>query len=177
MEVKIFANSISHLTDARYFAAWGATWMCYNIRSISLTEIAAIKEWVEGPKHIIDVIGVDPSEVAAMMTNDAVDGYLTDNKADHESIQSLLTRPVQSFIIQEGYIDADQTIRTVIFSEDGAEQGALFMVNGNANQVVDFIKSHKPYGVLLSGSAEDKVGYKSFDEMDEILEALETEDL
>jgi len=105
MRVKIFANNISHLTDARYFAAWGASWMCYNVNSLSLTEISAIKEWVEGPKHIINVIGIDPSEAAAMLTHEAIDGYLTDNIIDHNRIQSLLQRELDAFLLDRGFFE------------------------------------------------------------------------
>jgi len=174
MDVKIFANNINHLTDARYFAAWGATWMCYNISKLSLTEIAAIKEWVEGPKHIINVCGVDTSESAAMLTNDAVDGYLTDNIEDHNRIQSLLQREVEAFITDpEEPVDNATVIRTVPTIFTAMRWDELYNIEGDSFDMLAFVKQRQPLGIVLAGSEEEQVGFKSFDELDEILELLE----
>ena len=176
MEVKIFANNINHLTDARYFAAWGATWMCYNVSSLSLTEISAIKEWVEGPKHIINVIGVDPSEAAAMLTNEAVDGYLTDSVTDHDRIQSLSSRDIEAFLLNESANNAS-TIQQISADASGNFKGLFCDVDGSPVEVVNFIEKHQPEVILLAGSEEEVVGFKSFDQLDEILESLEEKEL
>ncbi len=176
MKVKIFANNINHLTDARYFAAWGASWMCYNVTSLSLTEIAAIKEWVAGPKHIINVVGIDPSEAAAMLTNEAVEGYLTDNVTDHRRIQSLLQREVEAFIIDQSD-DHASTIRKVNWDTDGSYTDLLCKVDGNPSEVINFVEKRRPLGIVLSGTEEEVVGVKSLDELDEILELLEDKEL
>lgn len=176
MDVKIFANNINHLTDARYFAAWGATWMCYNISSLTLTEIATISEWVEGPKHIINIVGIDPSEAAAMLTNKAVDGYLTDSLSDHEQILSILPRKVEAFLKNETGLGAN-TIHKANMNSVGSFQGLLCDVDGTPAEVVSFIEKHKPEAIILAGSAEEEVGVKSFDELDEILELLEEKEL
>jgi len=174
MDVKIFANNINHLTDARYFAAWGASWMCYNISKLSLTEISAIREWVEGPKHIINVCGIDTSESAAMLTNDAVDGYLTDSIADHNQIQSLLQREVEAFILDpEDAVDNAIAIRTVSALHTGVRSDEFYNLEGNAFDILAFIKQRLPTSIVLAGSEEEQVGFKSFDELDEILELLE----
>lgn len=176
MDIKIFANNINHLTDARYFAAWGATWMCYNISSLTITEIAAIREWVEGPKHIINIIGIEPSESAAMLTNEAIDGYLTDSASDHDRVQSLLPRDVEAFIIN-GSADTASTIHQTSPSAEGNFQGKLCDVDGTPAEVVAFIERHNPSAIVLAGSEEEEVGVKSFDELDEILELLEEKEL
>lgn len=176
MRVKIFANNINHLTDARYFAAWGATWMCYNVSSLSLTEIAAIREWVEGPKHIINVIGVDPSEAAAMLTNEAVDGYLTDNLEMHQGIQRLTPRKVEAFIINHS-AEGGTTVLQVDADANGSYQGQFCDIEGSPSQIISFIENHQPAAIILAGSEEEVVGVKSFDQLDEILEGLEEKDL
>lgn len=174
MDVKIFANNINHLTDARYFAAWGASWMCYNVTHLSLTEIAAIKEWVEGPKHIINVCGMDTSESAAMMTNDAIDGYLTDSVEDHRHIQSLLQRSVDAFILNPSFsVDGATAIRTITTSNTDLSEGQWYDIHGKPTEIAAFIKANHPHGIVLAGSEEEQVGFKSFDELDELLELLE----
>ena len=176
MDVKIFANNINHLTDARYFAAWGATWMCYNLSSLTITEIAAIREWVEGPKHIINIIGIEPSESAAMLTNEAIDGYLTDSIADHDRVQSLLPREVQAFVMNNSAPKAS-SIHQVHALSEGSFRGMLCDVAGTPAEVVAFVEKQYPSAIILAGSAEEEVGVKSFDELDEILELLEEKEL
>lgn len=48
------AAEVSHLTDARYFAAWEVAYLGFPIGSagISIAEMDAIREWIEGPKII-----------------------------------------------------------------------------------------------------------------------------
>jgi len=174
MDVKIFANNINHLTDARYFAAWGASWMCYNVSNISLTEIAAIREWVEGPKHIINVCGLDTSEAAAMLTNDAVDGYLIDNIDDHNHIQQSLQREVEAFILDPKELVNNATaIKTVSTLHTAMRWDELYDIQGDSFDMLAFVKQRQPLGIVLAGSEEEEVGFKSFDELDEILEMLE----
>lgn len=55
--VKIKAGSIGNLTDARYFAAWEVEWLGFNLspgeeNAISPLQLAAMREWVEGPKIV-----------------------------------------------------------------------------------------------------------------------------
>lgn len=178
MTVKLFANNINHLTDARYFAAWGASWMCYNVSSLTITEIAAIREWVEGPKHIINVVNIDPSEAAAMLTNDAIDGYLTNNESEHLQIQELLSREVEAFILNPKKEVANATIiRDVQSSTSDLKVEELYHIDGNHKEVLDFIEQQRPQGIVLAGSEEEQVGFKSFDELDLILEGIEEKDL
>lgn len=55
--IKIKAGSITNLTDARYFSAWEVEWLGFNLstgeeNAISPLQVAAIREWVEGPKIV-----------------------------------------------------------------------------------------------------------------------------
>jgi len=176
MDVKIFANNINHLTDARYFAAWGATWMCYNVNSLTLTEITAISEWVEGPKHIINVAGIEPSESAAMLTNEAIDGYLTNSLSDHNKIQSLLPRTVLAFLRNQMAPEAI-TIHYTDANNTENFNGSFCEVDGSPKEIVSFIENQTPEAIVLAGSEEEEIGFKSFDELDEILELIEEKEL
>ncbi len=46
----LLADKITNLTAARYFAARGASWLFFDQALISVPQIHAIREWVEGPK-------------------------------------------------------------------------------------------------------------------------------
>ena len=58
LKLKIKANDITNLTDARYFAAKEATWLTFNFVEKTPTYIEpmtarAIFEWVEG----VEIVG------------------------------------------------------------------------------------------------------------------------
>lgn len=78
--IKIKAGAISHLTDARYFAARDVSWLgfCLNATDPQATtnrQVAAIREWVDGP-GICGEFDLAPAEdiltVAAALALDAV---------------------------------------------------------------------------------------------------------
>ena len=50
----------------------------------------------------------------------------------------------------------------------------LISINVNADKVNELLETLNPEGLNLLGGEEEKVGFKSYDEMDELLEALET---
>jgi len=65
-KLKIKAGNISHLTDARYFAAYGIEWMGFNFKSsdpnkINIETAKTIIDWIEGPQIIVefDVLDMD----------------------------------------------------------------------------------------------------------------------
>ncbi|MCB0578414.1 MAG: N-(5'-phosphoribosyl)anthranilate isomerase [Phaeodactylibacter sp.] len=52
----------------------------------------------------------------------------------------------------------------------------LISLDFNAETLEEALDILQPYGINVRGGAEEKVGFKSFDELDELFEALETFD-
>jgi len=50
----------------------------------------------------------------------------------------------------------------------------ILSIDNESNELDDLLETLQPYGLDLSGGEEEKVGLKSFDELDDIFEALET---
>jgi phosphoribosylanthranilate isomerase len=64
--IKIKAGSITNLTDARYFSAWEVEWLGFNLsegeeNAIAPLQVAAMREWVAGPK-IVGEFSLSPKE-------------------------------------------------------------------------------------------------------------------
>ena len=53
--MEIYAKDISNLTDARFFAALGASWLEFSLIGLkmSATEYNAMKEWVTGSNWVL----------------------------------------------------------------------------------------------------------------------------
>jgi phosphoribosylanthranilate isomerase len=49
----------------------------------------------------------------------------------------------------------------------------IFNLGFGAEPILDMLENSQAVGIQVTGGAEEKVGYKSFDELDEIFEALE----
>ena len=72
---KIIIQNITNLSDARYFAAWGVDFISFNQDEsspyyASWDKIKEIKEWVEGPKILI--------ESKVFQTHENLDGQILD---------------------------------------------------------------------------------------------------
>lgn len=61
------AAEVSHLTDARYFAAWEVAYLGFSLGQggLSLAELEAIRGWVEGPKIVGEWAAASPLPTAA----------------------------------------------------------------------------------------------------------------
>jgi len=54
-------------------------------------------------------------------------------------------------------------------------QNILLSINCKPTEIAAILDSLQPYGLSIKGGIEEKVGFKSFDEVDEIFEILEEE--
>ena len=120
----IKASDVSHLTDARYFSAWEVEYIGFNLgpEGISSTELAAMLEWIQGPKFIGELDAGLPGRLTAneaaqtALSNTPVDGFQVDAIFGVDNIKQLLSplnRPVFLEFTVEGYADLD-TIKDVV---------------------------------------------------------------
>ncbi len=208
LKTNIKAGQITNLTDARYFAAWEVEWLGFNLEPntesyIIPTEVAALKEWVEGPK-IIGEFGMQSAEDIRAMVNtlelDAVqlgmfvgedvleklDGISVIKEIVIEDVSTLTTDVIfhiekfesytDTFLIildknNISYDDLDVTNRAFLQSITQTHNILLSIVV-EANQLDDLLETIQPLGLHVKGGAEEKVGFKSFDDLDDIFEAL-----
>ena len=186
--MKIIATDITNLTDARYFAAWGVEMMCYNIDpdtegSLSIPQFREITEWVEGPSTGIKASGLaipitlasEELEIKNMIIGPFIDK--TDLPTSVENVYRICT-------LEEGWQDDDKLILTLSKAVDKLSENEVSKIKSITSnkevyldgifKAIDLanIESFGVTGIILKGGDEEKVGYKSFDELDAVLEAL-----
>lgn len=186
--MKIIATDITNLTDARYFAAWGVDMMCYNIDpdregSLSIAQFKEITEWVEGPKTGIKVDGLSIPETLSSNDIDiknVIIGPFIEKSDLPDSIQNIY----RICTLEEGWQEEDKLILTISASADQLSSEEIEKIKSIASDKEVFldgvfkatdlamIESLGVTGIILKGGDEEKVGYKSFEELDEVLEAL-----
>jgi phosphoribosylanthranilate isomerase len=195
--VEIFAGNITNLTDARYFAAWNVDYLAFQFdetgaEGLNIHQIQAILEWVEGPISAIEL--TDPDAEKAQLLADAlnipaviVPGHTSSPdwpsslewiyKVD--SFNLLLATPEQ----QKNW----QHAAFIVINDTPTEPAVIkqleqYSREGNSNLIIryqadipaaEFLSIHEyALGLYVSGSAEEKVGYKSYDHLDDLMELL-----
>jgi phosphoribosylanthranilate isomerase len=184
---------VNNLTDARYFSAMGVDYIgfCCNPGTESYCSIDKIKEitdWVEGPKFVLEFSGwQEESEIQNLLDSGLGNAVHFGAFSDYKKTFSV---PVFKDYIFENIIDADLNIcdypvirsERTFFDLSDKEKSDLkevlkmkpcfldFQLKGNE---IETILSEVPiYGIILRGGEEEKVGVKSFEDLDEIFESL-----
>ncbi|WP_116107298.1 hypothetical protein [Lewinella sp. IMCC34191] len=203
LQTHLLAFGITHLTDARYFAAWEADYLCFPIgpEGLSLDYFVAIREWVEGPTCVVEW----RRSAGEMLSPEALKGHnITHLLLDYDidptdwtaaGLEVIRRIPVAGYHSTEDVAErVKSTTGTVLldFTDGGIvyddlAEGSPFTI-GELQQVlgdrpaylhIDLATEDAEaaaavfHGLALRGSSEEKVGYKSFDDLDDLLEALE----
>ena len=150
IQKEIIAANITNLTDARYFAAQGVQYLMFDLGEISINQIVEIKEWVSGP------------EILLFAASDA-----------HLSLEEAILK-IEPFAIGTLVSDIGQieylAPHVTLFSLD--TMGCIRWSNQYFGEGEKALEDSTFSGVILKGSSEEKVGFKSFDELDLIFEKI-----
>jgi phosphoribosylanthranilate isomerase len=212
LSTKVKASAITHLTDARYFAAWETEWLGFMLSpgseaSVELQLVAALREWVDGVKicgefslatlpeieAAIDVLALETIQVGMLTPLDSlkalkgkveiiqeivVEAYLTGEEL--AELMEERNELVDYFLLQFGkggltWPDIqDGTPFGVEQLLQWAKQYPLLVDLPLADTTpTQFLGQIPVKGFSVVGAAEEKVGVKSFDELDEFFEDLE----
>ena len=190
LKTKIIAADLQNLTDARYFAAWLVEYMSYDLSNanVDLSKVKEIMDWVEGPISIAQYTGMeDPQHIDTQLTSLSIDHLILGPYASEDLVNSDW-QVIQSILLDEE-VDTLRSDRTYIaqtadtfanFSDEKKNRlkeicntNSIFLDCGFVANDVEEILSLGIEGLVLRGGEEEKVGVKSYDDLDEIFEALE----
>ena len=195
LKKKVIASSISNLTDARYFAGWMVDVIVFNIDPTNEfytnpQEIGAFQSWVEGPQYFLDMTEEQLIHAEKYLVDLGCQGIIIDfEKRDSISnldIPVMYTISLKTFTeniqiikdLQETFIitelgEIDQVIKLVEGTNEGTVSPEIYLnIEGQSLDENQILNTHIS-GFMLHGSPEEKVGFKSFDELDEIFEILQ----
>ena len=189
VETNFFAADIQNLTDARYFAAWGAQWMSFWVNSEDLNDkglekYREIKDWIDGPKFAVHFsYEVPPDEMMQFAISLQADGILcTEETAELlESFGQDIEFIVECRSITE---IVDSRFEKFIYLADNIQEastqlnlldhsGEIYIdTNVSPGCISDYSSLLSRFGIVLRGGEEEKVGFKSYEELDEIFDSL-----
>lgn len=173
---KIIAQNITNLTDARYFAAWGVDYISFNIINdsefkISKEKIKEIKDWVEGPKCLIETNALDIEDLA--------DGYILSNiystmPISQEAFYKVHLDDVSKGLPSGKYIlklNDEADLDNLLKVDESHLQGIELYLDISQIDLKHFSKL-KHFPIVIQGGEEEKIGVKSFDDLDELYDLL-----
>lgn len=193
LQYPVYVRSISNLSDARYCAGMGVELLgfCFDeSNGISISEFEAIKGWLSGVKIVaefytsnldfikqtIDNIKPDFVHISVENTNwedeisvPIIYDFNIDNKIPiFPKLGSLVVLSCSND--GKNIFDNHLLIKELVFDN----QYKLFFGYGiTAENIKTHISTYKAFGIALKGGTEIAPGLKSFDELADILEAIE----
>ena len=208
----VIATGITHLTDARYFAAWEVSHLAFPLggaEGLDWTTLNALREWITGPELMVEVDGSgDPTELIEQLRANDIHRLLLPNTAPAASQKQLADAGVELFIrvpvagyqsledIREALAEEALATAVILDFEAGGitwsdlQSGHPFSATDLAGLLEErrvyleislgdadpkaFATTYPIAGFAMRGSNEEKVGYKSYDDLDPLFEGLET---
>jgi len=194
---KIKISSVNNLSDARYVAGMGVEFMGFNIdpemsNPLSPTDFAAITGWVSGVQLVGQVEWVDANALHKLREQYEIDLVEVTNPASSDfndlslpyaistgpSTIGELQQILQRFSGAQYYL-----VNTASFQNPWQDQLASLLsqypilVGGSLDQqqAIKWL-DQGAMGIELEGGDEIKPGYKDFDDLADILEALEVDE-
>jgi len=163
LKTKVLVTDVNNLTDARYFAAWIVDWMSFNLDPsrgdvLTIEQIIEIKNWVEGPKFAVQL----PKE----FTEDQLFELTDRTEMDGLILNTGQTFSSEHFNNLEFFNWKDTE---VVSSKDS---NTSFHQISNVEELSN-LEMSTIHGITVKGGDEEKAGFKLFDDLDEIFEALE----
>lgn len=188
LRLKTFISSISNLTDARYYAAIGVDWISFDI-SNNLDFIPKAKEiidWIEGPKiaieltdnitaietMLVDKIKYDaiivPFGTKVTSTAQVIEKIVLTDISEWSSFTEKLNLNT-TYLVDATAIENTNSIVSVITTDN------TFILHHPDTSLTAALITNNKTGVALYGGEEERVGYKSFDDIDAVFDLLEEE--
>lgn len=214
LATQLLASGITHLTDARYFAAWEVDYLAFPLgektdgEAISLDMLNALREWIEGPAIVAELGDIEEGSAwATTLKAENINMALIASTAPASAPEALLAAGIRVFshVKVAGY-QSTEDVADAIREQPEAElvlldfeQGGitwqdlaagspfsldhlrellairpcLLQIDTAGNDPIEIKEAYPLTGFAVRGSSEEKVGYKSFDDLDDLFEGLE----
>ena len=179
LKAKIKISQITNLTDARYFAAWGVDYLGFDIHPdsdafVNPAKLKEIAEWVEGPEIVLEFDG-QPEKIWIQDYEKAVGTFLLQTPEDldlglstmtvrnkNESLEAVVIKP------QESWEEFDPDIIKTLVDRGIPVYLDIYFTKDQLEGIIQ----EDCIGLVLRGGEEEKVGIKSYDELDDIFDRL-----
>jgi phosphoribosylanthranilate isomerase len=179
-------GSISNLSDARYCAGMGVDFLGFRVVEGQTSAIPAklyqeIRGWVTGPQMVAEIYGItDPAQLTRIIEDFRPD-YIELGSAEFEKVGHAITLPFILSLKSDEQITSGLSAPAYVMitsaehiSRFVPDHDVLLVVKSTA-ELDDALTHTGVSGVCLQGGVEIRPGLKTYDELADILEALESD--
>jgi len=177
LRIKVIAADINNLSDARYFAAWGVDYMHFDLNRTTLEAIQEMVDWISGVQIIIEI---NESHLEQLDRIKAFDNCHLATKSVElfKEINERYPELKMAFIcnsLQEKMSAAHINIveNTELQLQEIKDESVYISQEFSGDVLQEMIDKGIQCGIVVKGSEEEKVGFKSFDDLDDIFEKIE----
>jgi hypothetical protein len=163
--IKVYASGINDLTVARYVAAMNVDLVGFDTNVANKSSIIEMINWIEGPQIIVEVEDHDFIDEAVVsvpchFVYDKVNEiFFHGSLVDDTSSLPVVIRLENAQQLDVLRLDMEENI---YFSLDKLTDDFLIKVDGLNS------------GIVLYTGSEESIGIKSFDDLEEIFEKIES---
>jgi phosphoribosylanthranilate isomerase len=190
--LKIFAADIENLTDARYFAAFDVDFLSFKIEpedEMSIQKALAMAEWIEGPQIVVHSDLLEKMKTInpkAILFEDRYPIIKKDSNL-YSSFYLLKVRQPNELLLLPDLPDFDFLVLDLQAIENSkleilipelanvCKRYPVFVdVDLPLEQLIRFLQEVRPEGIFIRGGQEEKPGFKSYDELDDWFEGIQS---
>ena len=202
LQLPVKISGVNNLSDARYCAGMGVQWVGFCLDEAAAAylppaKVTEIAGWLAGvefigelgkqdlPANITDYplhyLQTDAPEKLEQLTSYGLPLILrivANSLADLQHATQLMTenQAIADFFLLEGSLKPTLPEAAAQLKGICEKFRVVLGLPFEADSIAEQLAAIKPYGIALEGGFEIKPGLKDFDEIAEILEALEVED-
>lgn len=181
MNHAIFIRNITHLTDARYFAAMGVDWISIRLHSdpVSFSFWHTLRDWVEGLKLAAEIEEDDEMLLSRIIIDAKPEGIL----ANHLEFVHL-TGGLEMFVVADDFNSNlhQHGIHVILPFDQGTTDLKSFLSfppeqmylesDWNEQSILHVKESGYTGGFCFRSTPESKTGMKDFSVFDHLLELI-----
>ena len=197
LKTNVIVRNVKNLHDARYCAGMGVEYISMPIsnelkNSLTIEQINEIADWLSGIKIVgfvgetlIEDVSNYESEIIETSDFQKVKSYnspiltleITPDQLKNSSFKNILeqVKSETSFFVlvcKGKFTDYDADL-----IKDLIEHYSIYWgFNFDPEDMLDFIDNFEPEGIALNGTEEIKTGLNNFDDLADLLEALDTDE-
>ena len=199
----VYISNIDNLSDARYAAGMGVDLVGFkldpnNPASLNESQFHEISEWIAGVKIVGEFGAAEPAAIKGHIEKYNVDYLLISDESQlHE--YTLLGLPliyrvqldeieeedltatfnycqgsVDYFLLEADHLGLSESL-TEMVNRIGSKFPLILGFGIDAENAATLTSELNIKGICLKGSPEERPGYKDFDELADVLEALEVD--
>jgi phosphoribosylanthranilate isomerase len=191
LKCRVKVGSISNLSDARYCAGMGVDLLGFQVNKeradyVSPEKFNEIKGWISGPSLALEVSPITQDNFNELLSTYEFEFLETDLQSALElntgNIQLIVkldensTRDINQLnsINNLAYLLAPESMLNDIRALN-TNHKILVASTGKAENDIKLSSNENTAGLALKGSLESKPGFKDYDHLADVLEALEVD--